>query len=41
MNKQPKYKIDNARLSRLVAKAKNGRRKAMEGVIKMVSGYLD
>ncbi|MBQ1585825.1 MAG: sigma-70 family RNA polymerase sigma factor [Ruminococcus sp.] len=40
MNKQPKYKIDNARLSRLVAKAQNGSRKAMEDVINMVSGYL-
>lgn len=40
MNIQPKYKIDNARLSRLVAKAQNGSRKAMEDVINMVSGYL-
>ncbi len=40
MNKQPKYKIDNAKLSRQVAKAQNGNTKAMEDVINMVSGYL-
>ena len=40
MNKQPKYKIDNAKLTRLVAKAQNGSQKALEEVINMVSGYL-
>ena len=40
MNKQPKYKIDNAKLTRLVTKAQNGSQKALEEVINMVSGYL-
>lgn len=40
MNKQPKYKIDNAKLTRLVTKAQNGNQKALEEVINMVSGYL-
>lgn len=40
MSKQPKYKIDNSKLTRLVEKAKRGNQKAMEDVVNMVSGYI-
>ena len=40
MNKQPKFKIDNAKLTRLVAKAQGGNQKALDEVVNMVSGYI-
>ena len=40
MNKQPKFKIDNAKLTRLVAKAQGGNQKALDKVVNMVSGYI-
>ncbi len=40
MKKQPKYKIDNAKLTRLAAKAQKGNEKATEDVVNMISGYL-
>lgn len=38
--KQPKYKIDNNKLTRLVAKAQQGNEKATEEVVNMISSYL-
>ena len=36
----PKYSIDNARLTRLVAKAQKGNEKALEEVVNQISGYI-
>ena len=40
MSKQPKYKIDNSKLTRLVEKAKRGNQKALDEVVNMISGYI-
>ena len=41
MSKQPKYKIDNSKLTRLVEKAKRGNQKALDEVVNMISGYIN
>ena len=40
MKNTPKYKIDNNKLARLVAKAQHSDQKAAEEVVNMVSGYI-
>ena len=40
MSKQPKYKIDNSKLTRMVEKAKRGNQKALDEVVNMISGYI-
>lgn len=40
MKQNPKFKIDNSKLTRLVAKAQKGNEKATEEVVNMISGYL-
>lgn len=40
MKKEPKFKIDNSGLTRLVVKAQKGNQKAIEEIVDLVSGYI-